>query len=42
MLSAYTRVCPDPITAAFIEGICYHALATRARILSLLASGPDG
>ena len=32
MLSAYTRVRPDPITAAFVEAICHHTLATPARV----------
>src|SRR5882672_11615447 len=36
MLSAYTRVRPDPITAAFVEAICHHTLATPTHILSLL------
>ncbi len=36
MLSAYTRVRPDPITAAFVEAICHHTLATPAHILSRL------
>jgi DNA-binding transcriptional LysR family regulator len=38
MLSAYTRVRPDPITAAFVEAICHHTLATPNHIRSLLAS----
>lgn len=37
MLSAYTRARPDPVTAAFVEAICHHALATPAHILSLTA-----
>ena len=36
LLSVYTRVRPDPITAAFVEAICYHTLATPSHILSLL------
>jgi DNA-binding transcriptional LysR family regulator len=36
MLSAYTRVRPDPITAAFVEAICHHTLATPAHLQSLL------
>jgi len=36
MLSVYTRVRPDPITAAFVEAICHHTLATLTHILSLL------
>jgi DNA-binding transcriptional LysR family regulator len=36
MLSAYTRVRPDPITAAFVEAICHHTLATPNHIRSLL------
>jgi DNA-binding transcriptional LysR family regulator len=36
MLSAYTRVRPDPITAAFVEAICHHTLATPTHLRSLL------
>jgi hypothetical protein len=36
MLSAYTRVRPDPITAAFVEAISDHTMATPTHILSLL------
>jgi DNA-binding transcriptional LysR family regulator len=36
MLSAYTRVRPDPITAAFVEAICHHTLATPTHLHSLL------
>ncbi len=39
MLSAYTRVRPDPITAAFVEAICHHTMATPAHVLSLLEPG---
>jgi DNA-binding transcriptional LysR family regulator len=35
MLSAYTRVRPDPITAAFVEAICHHTLATPDHIRNL-------
>ena len=38
MLSAYTRVRPDPVTAAFVEAICHHTMATPNHILSLLDS----
>ena len=41
MLSAYTRVRPDPITAAFVEAICHHTLATPTHLLSLLGPKPD-
>jgi DNA-binding transcriptional LysR family regulator len=37
MLSAYTRVRPDPVTAAFVEAISHHTLATPGHILSLVA-----
>ncbi|MDX6337689.1 MAG: hypothetical protein QOG05_5029 [Streptosporangiaceae bacterium] len=40
MLSAYTRVRPDPITAAFVEAICHHTLATPAHLLRLLEPQP--
>ena len=33
MLSAYTRVRPDPITAAFVQAICHHTMATPTHIL---------
>src|SRR5712691_4689636 len=36
MLAAYTRVRPDPITAAFVEAICHYTMATPTHILSLL------
>ena len=36
VLSAYTRVRPDPVTAAFVEAICHHTLATPAHLLTLL------
>ena len=36
MLSAYTRVRPDPITAAFVEAICHHTLATPPHLVGLL------
>jgi DNA-binding transcriptional LysR family regulator len=39
MLSAYTRVRPDPITAAFVQAICHHTMATPMHILSLLEPG---
>ena len=42
MLSAYTRVRPDPITAAFVEAICHHTMATPTHILSLLGPNQDG
>jgi DNA-binding transcriptional LysR family regulator len=42
MLSAYTRVRPDPITAAFVEAICHHTMATPTHILSLLEPSQDG
>src|SRR5580693_27240 len=42
MLSAYTRVRPDPITAAFVEAICHHTMATPTHILSLLEPNQDG
>jgi DNA-binding transcriptional LysR family regulator len=42
MLSAYTRVRPDPITAAFVEAICHHTMATPTHILSLLEPNRDG
>ena len=38
MLSAYTRVRPDPITAAIIEAIRHHTVATPTHILSLTAT----
>lgn len=41
MLSAYTRVRPDPITAAFVEAICHHTLATPTHLLSLLDPNRD-
>ena len=42
MLAAYTRVRPDPITAAFIQAICLHTMATPAHILSRLEPSQDG
>jgi hypothetical protein len=33
---ARTGACPDPITAAFVEAICHHTLATPAHLQSLL------
>src|SRR5712691_13328631 len=36
MLSVYTPVRPDPITAACVEAICHHTMATPTHILSLL------
>jgi DNA-binding transcriptional LysR family regulator len=36
VLAAYTRVRPDPITAAFVEAICHHTLATPGHVLSRL------
>src|SRR5216684_3354228 len=36
MLSVYTRARPDPVTAAFVEAICHHTLATPAHILNLI------
>jgi DNA-binding transcriptional LysR family regulator len=36
MLSSYTRVRPDPITAAFVEAICHHTMATPAHLSGLL------
>jgi DNA-binding transcriptional LysR family regulator len=39
MLSAYARARPDPVTAAFVEAICHHTLATPAHILSLTEPG---
>jgi hypothetical protein len=42
MLSVYTRVRPDPITAAFVEAICHHTMATPTHILSLPAPSPAG
>ncbi|MFZ0187728.1 MAG: hypothetical protein WAL72_12390 [Streptosporangiaceae bacterium] len=36
MLSAYTRVRPDPITAAFVQAICHHTMATPTHVLSRL------
>lgn len=41
MLAAYTRVRPDPITAAFVEAICHHTTATPAHLLALLEPGPE-
>jgi DNA-binding transcriptional LysR family regulator len=41
VLSAYTRVRPDPITAAFVEAICHHTLATPTRLCTLLELQPD-
>jgi DNA-binding transcriptional LysR family regulator len=35
-LSAYTRVRPDPITAAFLDAICNHTLATPAHLNGLI------
>jgi len=40
-LSAYTRVRPDPITAAFVQAICHRTLATPTHLHSLLAARPD-
>jgi DNA-binding transcriptional LysR family regulator len=39
MLAVYTRVRPDPITAAFAEAICHHTMATPAHLDSLLEHG---
>jgi DNA-binding transcriptional LysR family regulator len=39
ILSAYTRVRPDPITAAFVQAICHHTMATPRHILSRLEPG---
>jgi DNA-binding transcriptional LysR family regulator len=36
LLSAYTRVRPDPITAAFLDAICHHTLATPAHLHGLM------
>jgi DNA-binding transcriptional LysR family regulator len=41
MLSAYTRVRPDPITAAFVDAICHHTLATPPHLLRLLERQHD-
>jgi DNA-binding transcriptional LysR family regulator len=41
MLSAYTRVRPDPITAAFVEAICHHTLATPPHLRTLLERHQD-
>jgi DNA-binding transcriptional LysR family regulator len=35
-LSAYTRVRPDPITAAFLDAICHHTLANPAHLHRLM------
>jgi DNA-binding transcriptional LysR family regulator len=35
-LSAYTRVRPDPITAAFLDAICHHTLANPAHLRGLM------
>jgi hypothetical protein len=42
MLSACTRVRPDPITAAFVEAISDHTMATPTHILRLLEPSQDG
>jgi hypothetical protein len=42
MLSAYTRVRPDPITAAFVQAICHDTMATPTHILSRLEPRPLG
>ncbi|MCU1644143.1 MAG: LysR family transcriptional regulator [Nocardia sp.] len=36
MLSVYTRVRPDPITAAFVDAVCHHWLATPEHLGALL------
>jgi len=36
MLSVYTRVRPDPITATFVEAICHHWLATPEHLSILV------
>jgi DNA-binding transcriptional LysR family regulator len=36
LLSVYTRVRPDPITAAFVTAICHHTLATPPHLDGLL------
>jgi hypothetical protein len=36
MLATYTRVRPDPVTAAFTEAICHHSPATPAHLSDLL------
>jgi len=41
MLSTYTRVRPDPITAAFVDAICRHTLAAPTHLLSLLEPSRD-
>jgi DNA-binding transcriptional LysR family regulator len=41
MLAAYTRVRPDPVTAAFVEAICHHTLATPAHLRGLPHPEPD-
>jgi len=35
-LAAYTRVRPDPVTAAFLDAICHHTLATPAHLHGLM------
>jgi DNA-binding transcriptional LysR family regulator len=35
-LSAYTRIRPAPITAAFVDAICHHTLATPTHLNKLL------
>src|SRR5579863_2624965 len=35
-LAAYTRVRPDPVTAAFLDAICHHTLATPAYLHGLM------
>jgi len=40
-LSAYTRVRPDPITAAFLDAICHHTLATPAHLHGLMQPPED-
>ncbi|MFJ4656908.1 LysR family transcriptional regulator [Nocardia sp. NPDC088792] len=40
MLSVYTRVRPDPITAAFVDAICHHWMATPGHVSALLKPGP--
>ena len=41
MLAAYTRVRPDPITAAFVDAICHHTMATPAHLFKRLEAQRD-
>ncbi|MGF6888583.1 DNA-binding transcriptional LysR family regulator [Nocardia sp. GAS34] len=38
MLSVYTRARPDPVTAAFVEAICHHTLATPDHLHRMLTA----